>query len=504
MADPSQIPDLDQVPVPAGSSMTSSGVGPSASMSGTPPSLEPSGGGFDVGGLLRKLGRGAAWFFGLLFVFVMAAWISLPTDSLSWRISHEARKQGVLIHIDEIKLRPWGAAKLEGVTWSFKPSRPDSTPVPFVVEELDVRFHILKYLVFGTVDVDFEGALDEGELSGGYYQSEDESRANVHIADLPLYAVPKLQGAVNAPVRGLFALDVDLTAPKNEWAKASGKLEIHCASCTVGDGETKLYVPGSKKLSKGLTIPEIDLGTLDGVLTVTDGKAVAEEFGNESDDILIKISGDITFKDPLDKSRLNLIIKFFVTPELRENNPPIDFMVKGTDEKVKMDPPDDGWLGVVLDGNFKYRRFRGIKQKTKEQMQREKREKASQRRRERDARRAEQRAEREAKMAEAKANQGTAGEPGEPDGGPANPPGSSGSEEPSTETRRIPPEAGVVAEVAEAEEAGEEGNGEEEGEEEEEEGEEEEEEGDGAEEEEGEEDEGGEEEEGGDEIGGIR
>lgn len=468
----SDIPSLDDVPVSSGSGLgpsmsgafnrrdpAQSGVRPGASMAGLRPSSSPFAG-LDLRSFGRKIGRVAAWTGALLLVFLISAWISLPTRSIAWRISHEARKAGFNITVEEIAIRPWGSAKLGNVVWSFKPSRPDSTPVPFVIEQLDVSFSVLKYLLFDTIDVEFEGAMDEGSLAGAYYKSDDESRIAFNVSDLPLYGVPKLQDAVNAPVRGVFALDVDMTAPGNEWAKASGRLEVHCYSCTIGDGETKLYVPGSKKtsmLSKGVTIPEIDLGTLDGVLEVVDGKAVAEEFGTESSDIQFKISGDIEFKDPLANSRLNLLIKVFIDPSLRERSDNVDLLVLTASPKVKMDPPDEGWMGVVLEGNFKHRRFRGIKSKTRAEALREKRDERRSQAQQRAEERARQRAERERqKAAQAEqAEREAEPEPVEDD--------SEAEQEHEVEEavgeRRIEAEAGVLREVESAsDEGGDEGD----------------------------------------------
>jgi type II secretion system protein N len=459
------IPSLDDVPVSSGSSlggagMSGTGLKPGTSMSGLAPSRSPFAG-LDLRALGRKVGRVGAWAGALFVVFLISAWISLPTRSIAWRISHEARKAGFNITLDELAIRPWGTAKLSNVVWSFKPSRPDSTPVPFVIEELEVDFSVLKYLLFDTIDVEFEGVMDEGAIAGAYYKSDDESKIAFSITDLPLYGVPKLQDAVNAPVRGVFAIDVDMTAPANEWAKASGRLEVHCYSCTIGDGETKLYVPGSKKtsmLAKGVTIPEIDLGTLDGVLEIADGKAVAEEFGTESNDIVFKISGEIEFKDPLANSRLDLLIKVFVDPSLRARSDNIDLLVVTASPKVKMDPPDDGWMGVVLEGNFKHRRFRGIKSKSREEQLREKRDASRSRAKERAEQRAKQRAARQQAAAQKAEEQADAegGETGaqEPEGG-IEPPTEGG--EPSGE-RRIPPEVGVITEEpTPSDEGGEEG-----------------------------------------------
>jgi type II secretion system protein N len=453
------LPSLDDLPPAPGGSGAGfgAGFGPGMSGSGSRPSaslaagLTPSGLGFDLRALGRKLGRVALWGGALVLVFIISAWVSLPTRSIAWRISHEARKAGFNITVDDLSIRPWGSATLEGVVWSFKPSRPDSSPVPFVIEELDVNFSVLGYLLFDELDVEFEATMDEGTMSGAYFQGDDESHVAFDIADLPLYGVPKLQESVNAPVRGVFALSVDITAPNNEWAKSSGRLEVHCYSCTVGDGETKLFVPGSKStsmLSKGVTIPEIDLGTLDGVLEIVDGHAVAEEFGTESNDIVFKISGDIQFEDPIANSRLNLLIKVFIDPSLRERSDNVDLLVLTASPKVLMDPPDDGWMGLVLEGNFKHRRFRGIKSKSRQEQLREKREARQNRSKTRAEQRAQQRNAKQQQAEEAAAAIEAA----------------TGDEElemPPPDERTIPPEMGVMLETAEvaeeADEAGEEG-----------------------------------------------
>jgi type II secretion system protein N len=442
-----ELPPLDDGAAPTGVGAGASGTGvrPGASLAG---GLTPGGLGFDWRVIARKLGRGAAWVAGLFVIFMISAWISLPTRSIAWRISHEARKAGFILSVEDLSIRPWGSATLENVVWSFKPSRPDSTPVPFVVQELDVSFSVLKYLLFDTIDVEFEGAMDEGSMNGAFYKSGDESHIQFEIADLPLYSVPKLQEAVNAPVRGVFALSVDITAPGNEWAKSTGRLEVHCYSCTVGDGETKLFVPGSKKasmLSKGVTIPEIDLGTLDGVLEIADGKAVAEEFGTESNDIVFRISGDIEFDDPIDNSRLNLLIKVFIDPSLRKRSDQVDLLVLTANPKVLMDPPDEGWMGVVLEGNLKNRRFRGIKSKSRQEALREKRESSRAAAKQRAEQRAQQRAAQKAKSDEAKAAAEEA-KAGDEAGTTGDEEVEEASAEPVERTGPIPPEAGVIIE----------------------------------------------------------
>lgn len=443
-----ELPNLDLRPTPDASLA-------GASTSGLSGGGRPRIGWRDV---WAKAKRVFVWVFALTIVFLVSAWISLPTRAIAWRIAHEARAKGFNLTIDDVSLRPWGSATLHQVVWNFEPSRPDSTPVPFVVTELDVDFGVLGYLLFDEIDVEFEGTLDQGMVRGAYFKGEDEARFSLAIEELPLYGVPKLQDAVNAPVRGLFALSVELTMPGGKWSEADGRMEIHCASCTIGDDETKLFVPGTKKtsmLAKGISIPEIDLGTLDGVLVVNDGQAVAEEFGNESDDIRIKIGGDITFKDPVGKSQLNLLIKVFVTPGLRSRSDELDLMVATAKDTVKMDPPDEGWLAFYLEGTFKNRKFRGIKQKTAAEALREKREKREKAKKDREAKKAKAKADREAAKAAAEAAKAEASG-GEAEGGDT----TTGGEEPAAdpgERPTVPPEAGI--QMMAAEPSGEAGEG---------------------------------------------
>lgn len=342
--------------------------------------------------VLRKLRRYALYGVGLTFVFLVFAWINLPTKAIAWRISHEAKKQGMMITVDDLSISPFGSVTLEGVVWSFKPTHPDQASVPFVMEELEFDVSLLSLLI-GNVDVDLEGTLDEGAITGNFTRGSDEGSMTLELEDIPLYSVPKLQQAVNAPVRGLFGLEVDLTLPGNKFENAYGTMQLTCASCTVGDGETKMYVPGARgMLSQGVTVPEINLGAIVGTLNVDKGEAVMEEFEAQGDDITLKMGGRMLLRDPFPRSRLDLIIKLFVSEDLQQQNDQIRLMIATSSKTAHMDPPDEGWLGFKLQGSVGRPSFRGIKSKSREERLREARNKRA----ERDAERRKKKAQREA------------------------------------------------------------------------------------------------------------
>jgi type II secretion system protein N len=324
--------------------------------------------------LRRILGWGAV---GLAF-FVLFAWLSLPTRALAWRISHEAKARGYIVDIEDISISPFGGITLENVQWTFAPSRPDQIPGKFVIEEVDIDVGILA-LLMGNIDVSLEAPLDEGLITARYASDSDESSFGLEISDLPLYGVPKAAQALNAPLRGILAVKVDLTMPEHEFGKAHGSIELTCASCTIGDGVEKLYVPGSDALKSGVVVPEIDMGTLSGRMTVEDGVASADgPIETKSDDVWIELSGQITFKDPFAKSRFAMVLKFNLSEQLQNESEPMRFMIQTANPKTKLDPPEQG-LGFKLEGPVSAPRFIGIKTVSRQQSRADKRAKQRER-----------------------------------------------------------------------------------------------------------------------------
>jgi len=338
------------------------------------------------GGALRSFRRNfrkiLLWGgIGFLF-FVLFAWLSLPTRAIAWRISHEAKAQGYIIDIEDVSISPFGGVTLENVQWTFSPSRPGQVPQKYLIPEVDVDISVLG-LMMGNIDVELEAELDEGSFTAAYSRDAEQSHIQVDLADLPLYGVPKAAQALNAPLSGILAIKIDLTMPENKFADATGVIELTCAACRVGDGVEKLYVPDSKALKSGVVIPEIDMGTLSGRMTVEDGVATSDgPIETKSDDVWIEISGTINFKDPFGKSRIDMELKFNLSEKLQNESEPMRFMIQTAKPETKLDAPEEG-LGFRLEGPVAKPRFIGIKSKSRRQSRLERRAKQ----RERDERR---------------------------------------------------------------------------------------------------------------------
>ena len=333
----------------------------------------------------------ATLFLAAFFIFV---WVFLPTEAIAWRISQEAKKRDFIVNIGDVSVSPFGRVSLHEVTWIYAPSRPGQIPDTFNLDRLDVNVSVWRFL-FGTLSVTVDGYVTDSDaiVHAEYWRGEDESSIKINIEDLPLAFVPKLKQAVNTPVTGLFALKVDLEIPDNKLVKSMGTIEISCSSCTVSDGETPMYFPGLEKgaMAKGFTMPPINLGSLGGVLVVADGKAKTEGIETASNDIELKITGEMSLKDPFPRSRFNFGMKLLVTEALQERSEQMRLMVGTASSKTKLAPPDEGWLGYKLLGTVARPSVKGWNEKSRTEWRQEKRE----RQRQRDAERRRKKAERD-------------------------------------------------------------------------------------------------------------
>jgi type II secretion system protein N len=344
---------------------------PSFTMTGgeIPPDLVEGGG---LRRRLRKLRSMAPWLGVGVGFFLLFTYLSIPTRAIAWRIGHEARQAGYLVDIEDMTVWPWGTVTLKNVQWTFAPSREDQIPGKFVLEEVDVRVSVLS-LMIGNIDIEVETIRDEGRIWARYARNSTRTKVAFEVEELPLYDVPKARQALNVPLMGLFGLKVDLEVPENEYSKATGFIEISCASCSLGDGETKLYVPGSKGLKDGVTIPEIDLGSLYGRVEIDEGKGeIVDTIETESDDLNVAISGSLRFHDKFELSGLDIVIKADFSEALQERSERIRLMVQTASPQVKLEAPERG-LGWRLEGVLKKPRFLGINSKTRRETLEERR-----------------------------------------------------------------------------------------------------------------------------------
>lgn len=324
--------------------------------------------------LRRRLRSIFLWGSLGLFFFVAFAWLSLPTRAIAWRIQHEAKKAGFIITIEDVGIRPWGTVILENVAWTYEPSRPGEVPGKFLIPQVEADISLLSLLA-GNISLTAEASLgDDAVITAEYEKGADQSRYAFEIVDVPLVRLPKAQQALNAPLQGIFALKGELDLPEHKFSESTGFLEITCAACVVGDGETKLYVPGSKgALANGVTIPAVDMGTLTGRMSIDKGIAKTDgPIVTESEDVWIHIEGELELNDPFAKSRFDMMLKFNLSEKLQDRSEPMKLLIQTASAKTKLDAPELG-LGFNLRGPVSAPRFYGHKTKSRRESRADKR-----------------------------------------------------------------------------------------------------------------------------------
>ena len=85
-----------------------------------------------------------------------------------------------------------------------------------------------------------------------------------------------------------------------EANKATGELQLKIAGLHIGDGKAKLSLPG---LRSGMTLEEIDAGSLDLAIKAANGSAELERFGTDGKDLKIRGEGAIRLANPIRRSR---------------------------------------------------------------------------------------------------------------------------------------------------------------------------------------------------------
>lgn len=310
-----------------------------------------------------------AWIVLGIAFFLLFAYLAIPTKAIAWRLGYEAAKAGYNVTVEDVSVRPWGVAVLRGVRWTYEPTRKGIPPQKYFVDALRVRVRILPLLwrsfeVYVTTD---RAPEDEtGDIEVFYRLQEDMTELDVHVDNIELWDVPKASQALGVPLSGYVTLTVNLKVPKHRLQATTGTIAFECSECRAGDGESKLYMPGAKSSlsEEGLTIPEIDIGSLNGRFVVDDGSATLDPpLVAESDDMSLSVTGGIDFQEPITNSQFAMLLKVALSDALLSRSDRVELMYNGAAVDSKLDPPEEG-LGFKLRGSVTKPKFYGIKAET--------------------------------------------------------------------------------------------------------------------------------------------
>ncbi|MCS6914780.1 MAG: type II secretion system protein GspN [Myxococcales bacterium] len=301
-----------------------------------------------------------------LFVFLVALYVSLPRDRLRERLERELSQEvgppsrlgtGMDVTIGELglSLLPPGV-RLEEVALRQRSTTPgpDGTarkPRTYFIESLVVRTSLLD-LLRGRRSLRVDLKAFGGTLHAQASLAGLKASAQIRAADIALARVPGLAQIVPLPLGGQMGLRLDLEGEVDARQQrlitttTSGLIEITVESGVIGDGKTKLIVPGDPFLSQGLTFPRLRLGRVAGRVVVGKQRATLDQFRIQSPDGEALLEGYIELRDPFPLSELHLYLRFRPSPELSRREPTLELLVNSMSAGKR----PDGFLGFAIQG----------------------------------------------------------------------------------------------------------------------------------------------------------
>ncbi|MBZ0231717.1 MAG: type II secretion system protein GspN, partial [Deltaproteobacteria bacterium] len=253
-------------------------------------------------------------FLGIV-TFVYALHLTFPYERVAARMKEAlATKYIVTISKVERSAVP-GRFRMKGVTLTSRPSV-EGQPVTtmfFQSVEVDVSFIPL---LGGRAEVGLDIATGSGGMTGDVRMSKSSLNVDFRLKRMPLSTIPGIADAVGLPLGGLGDGRIRLDLPKNDWTKASGRVDLSCTvGCTVGDGVARVYPKAKREadalmVKDGFPVETIDISRFVLGIAIAKGEAKRDKFEFESPDGDIAIDFNIKLAKKIDDSIITGCIRY--------------------------------------------------------------------------------------------------------------------------------------------------------------------------------------------------
>jgi type II secretion system protein N len=305
--------------------------------------------------LLKRVAIGGA--VGVV-VFVVALYVWFPYDRAKEVVINLASAQNLDVEIESVG-PAWGLGlAFSNIHVKTRPTSPTAKPTRIVIERATVSMSPLSLLFFWTqpelsVSIDGFGGHVEVTQSGSAAPPNTPPKAahpfslEVSARDVDMSQLPGIRETLNLPVTGTLKLDLDLASATGHYANAKGELSFTCTACVLGDGKTPLRIEGNPFLGGGLTLPKVRVGDLRGEVGIDGGTAKLKDVGAKSPDLELTIEGDVSLRDPLPGSLLNVYLRFKLSDAFLKSAGTLSTLLQMAGASGKR---PDGFYGVRILG----------------------------------------------------------------------------------------------------------------------------------------------------------
>jgi type II secretion system protein N len=283
-------------------------------------------------------------FFFVCFVFF--AYRTFPYERLADRLVQEAHAQGYELEIIDLTNSGLTGLTFENLRLVLPAEGEDSTPAEVIFDELTVSTSLFS-LMSDTKSYSFDAEFAEGEADGDILLGEDNMEIEVEIEDLNLEALSILRKFTKVPLTGILNGEIALAMP-SDVAESTGNVEVTIEGLSIGDGESKLDIPGWG----GLTLDKADAGNLELVATIEEGSAKIERATSHGKDLELDALGKVRLLRPLKRSELNVMLRVRIQEAYKERSAKVAAMLELASSGLKAALTADGSIQYTVAGSF--------------------------------------------------------------------------------------------------------------------------------------------------------
>ena len=281
-----------------------------------------------------------------LACFVFFAYKTFPYERLADRLIQEAQARGYELEIIDLTNSGLTGLSFENLRVTLPSEGEDAPPVDVVFEELTVSTSLFS-LVSDTKSYNFDAELAGGEAEGELVLGEDNMEIDAELDDIDLEALPILRKFTKVPLAGTLNGEIALAMP-SEVAESTGNVEITIEGLHVGDGKSKLDIPGWG----GLTLDKADAGNLELVATIEKGSANIERATSHGKDLELDVLGRVRLLRPLKRSELNLMLRVKIQDAYKNRSAKVATMLELASSEIKAAQTADGAIQYIVAGSL--------------------------------------------------------------------------------------------------------------------------------------------------------
>mgnify|MGYP006270776861 CR=1 FL=1 len=277
--------------------------------------------------------------FGLA-AFLFSLYLTLPMDAVAQRLAHELNKGtggGYSVELDGLSTYWFSGLEAEAVSINRRSTSGEQGPIR--LDGAYARLQLLPLLWLSTV-IDAGVRLGDGEIEASLWpESEGVFAFKVNAQDVNLMRPPVVPQLIGMPVGGVLALKGSSKLNRGKRADSEVKLNLHLKNAALGPGSIQ-----------GFTLPRINLGSLQAVVMMENGKLALRAFEQEGGDLAIDPSLNIAVRPRLSSSRLDACIKLKPDPAFLEKEPKMKTVAQLAEVQLRKD--DDEYFHVPLRGTL--------------------------------------------------------------------------------------------------------------------------------------------------------